>query len=67
LADFRNNNYNRETDTWDTLDYDRLAQVAVGLYHVILMIDAVAPAEVQPLKSGVPAATPPLLPAGQLP
>jgi len=39
-ADFRNRHYHRATDTWDTLDYDRLAQVPVGLYHVILAIDA---------------------------
>jgi len=39
-ADFRNKNYHRRTDTWDTLDYDRLALVPVGLYHVILAIDA---------------------------
>ena len=39
-ADFRNKNYHRKTDTWDTLDYDRLSQVPVGLYHVILAIDA---------------------------
>jgi len=39
-AEFRNKNYHKNTDTWDTLDYDRLAQVPVGLYHVILAIDA---------------------------
>jgi Zn-dependent M28 family amino/carboxypeptidase len=39
-ADFRNMNYHKKTDTWDTLDYDRLAQVPVGLYHIILAIDA---------------------------
>ena len=39
-ADYRNKNYHRRTDTWDTLDYDRLAQVPVGLYHMILAIDA---------------------------
>ena len=39
-ADFRNRHYHRATDTWDTLDYDRLAQVPVGLYHIILAIDA---------------------------
>jgi Zn-dependent M28 family amino/carboxypeptidase len=38
-ADFRNKNYHKATDTWDTLDYDRLAQVPVGLYHIILAID----------------------------
>jgi Zn-dependent M28 family amino/carboxypeptidase len=39
-AEFRNKNYHEATDTWDTLDYDRLTQVPVGLYEVILMIDA---------------------------
>ena len=39
-ADFRSKHYHRRTDTWDTLDYDRLAQIPVGLYHVILAIDA---------------------------
>jgi len=39
-AEFRNKNYHKNTDTWDTLDYDRLAQVPVGLYEIILMIDA---------------------------
>ncbi|MCL2348658.1 MAG: M28 family peptidase, partial [Planctomycetaceae bacterium] len=39
-AEFRNKNYHKSTDTWDTLDYDRLAQVPVGLYEIILMIDA---------------------------
>ena len=39
-ADFRNRHYHRETDTWNTLDYNRLAQVPVGLYHLILTIDA---------------------------
>jgi hypothetical protein len=39
-ADFRNRHYHRATDTWDTLDYDRLVQVPVGLYHIILAIDA---------------------------
>jgi len=39
-AEFRNKNYHESTDTWDTLDYDRLAQVPVGLYEIILMIDA---------------------------
>lgn len=38
-ADFRNKNYHEKTDTWNTLDYDRLAQVPIGLYHVVLMID----------------------------
>jgi Zn-dependent M28 family amino/carboxypeptidase len=39
-ADFRNKNYHKETDTWDTLDYDRLAQVPVGLYAIIKAVDA---------------------------
>jgi hypothetical protein len=39
-ADFRSPHYHKRTDTWDTLDYDRLAQVPVGLYHIILAIDA---------------------------
>ena len=39
-ADFRNGHYHSATDTWDTLDYDRLAQVPVGIYHVILAVDA---------------------------
>ena len=39
-ADFRSPHYHGATDTWDTLDYDRLAQVPVGLYHIILAIDA---------------------------
>ena len=39
-AEFRNKNYHKATDTWDTLDYDRLTQVPVGLYRIILAIDA---------------------------
>jgi len=39
-ADLRNRHYHRSSDTWDTLDYNRLAQVPVGIYHVILAIDA---------------------------
>ncbi|MCL2306213.1 MAG: M28 family peptidase [Planctomycetaceae bacterium] len=39
-ADYRNKNYHQKTDTWDTLDYDRMAQVPVGLYQMILTIDA---------------------------
>jgi Zn-dependent M28 family amino/carboxypeptidase len=39
-ADYRTPHYHRTTDTWDTLDYDRMVQVAVGLYHIILAIDA---------------------------
>ena len=39
-ADFRNRHYHRPTDTWTTLDYDRLAQVPVGMYYLILAIDA---------------------------
>jgi len=39
-AEFRNKNYHKNTDTWDTLDYDRLAQVSIGLHSVVLAIDA---------------------------
>jgi len=39
-ADFRSKHYHQKTDTWRTLDYDRLAQVPVGMYHVVLAIDA---------------------------
>jgi len=39
-AFYRNKNYHENTDTWDTLDYDRLVQVPVGLYHLILALDA---------------------------
>jgi len=39
-GEFRNKNYHASTDTWDTLDYDRLAQVPVGVYQLIMMIDA---------------------------
>jgi len=38
-ADFRNRHYHRTTDTWNTLDYDRLAQVPVGIYYIILAVD----------------------------
>jgi Zn-dependent M28 family amino/carboxypeptidase len=38
-ADLRSNHWHQETDTWKTLDYDRMAQVSVGLYHAILAID----------------------------
>jgi len=48
-ADFRNRHYHRATDTWDTLDYDRLAQVPVGLYHIILAIDAAQSYQLYPL------------------
>jgi len=44
-AEFRNKNYHEKTDTWDTLDYDRLAQVPVGLYEIIKMIDAASVGE----------------------
>ncbi len=44
-AEFRNKNYHQSTDTWDTLDYDRLAQVPVGLYEIIMTIDAANAAE----------------------
>ena len=39
-ADLRTPHYHHRTDTWDTLDYDCMTQVAVGLYHVIRTIDA---------------------------
>jgi Zn-dependent M28 family amino/carboxypeptidase len=39
-AGFRNKHYHEETDTWDTLDYDKMSQVAIGLYHVVLTLDA---------------------------
>jgi len=42
-ADFRNKNYHKKTDTWDTLDYDRLAQVPVGLLAVIVSICGQSP------------------------
>ncbi len=35
-AMFRNPNYHRSTDTPDTLDYNRMARVVVGLKHVVL-------------------------------
>jgi len=38
-ADFRSKHYHKKTDTWETLDYDRLSQVPVGLHHIILAID----------------------------
>jgi len=44
-ADFRNKNYHEKTDTWNTLDYDRLTQVPIGLYHVILAVDAASVSE----------------------
>jgi len=39
-ADFRTPHYHKKTDTWDTLDYDKMVQVTVGLYRIILAIDA---------------------------
>ncbi len=33
---FRNNNYHQETDTIDTLDFDRMAEVVKGLYFTLL-------------------------------
>ena len=39
-ADFRSPYYHRRTDTWNTLDYDRMIQVSIGLYHIILAFDA---------------------------
>jgi Zn-dependent M28 family amino/carboxypeptidase len=39
-AFYRNEHFHRETDTWNTLDYDKMVQVTVGLYHIILSLDA---------------------------
>ncbi|MCL2710518.1 MAG: M28 family peptidase [Planctomycetaceae bacterium] len=39
-ADYRTPYYHKTTDTWDTLDYDRMVQATIGLYHIILAIDA---------------------------
>ena len=39
-ANFRSEHLHQPTDTWDTLDYNRLAKVPVGIYHIILMLDA---------------------------
>ena len=47
-ADFRTKHYHRATDTWDTLDYDRLTQVSVGLHHIVLAIDAAHAQTVKP-------------------
>jgi hypothetical protein len=33
---FRNRNYHQETDTIDTLDFERMAEVVKGLYHTLL-------------------------------
>jgi Zn-dependent M28 family amino/carboxypeptidase len=33
---FRNRNYHRETDTIDTLNFDRMAEVVKGLYYTLL-------------------------------
>lgn len=33
---FRNRNYHQETDTIDTLDFERMAEVVNGLYHTLL-------------------------------
>ena len=33
---FRNKNYHQETDTIDTLDFDKMAEVIKGLYHTLL-------------------------------
>ena len=34
-AFYRNPHYHAETDTWGTLDYDRMAQAVDGLYEVV--------------------------------
>lgn len=45
-AEYRNKNYHKPTDTWKTLDYNRLIQIPVGLYHTLLALDAAhAPVE----------------------
>jgi hypothetical protein len=33
---FRNRNYHQETDTIDTLDFGRMAEVVKGLYYSLL-------------------------------
>jgi len=33
---FRNRNYHQETDTIDTLDFDRMVEVVKGLYYTLL-------------------------------
>jgi hypothetical protein len=33
---FRNRNYHQETDTIDTLNFDRMAEVVKGLYYTLL-------------------------------
>jgi Zn-dependent M28 family amino/carboxypeptidase len=44
-AFFRNPNYHRETDTPDTLDYVRMAQVVTGVHAAVLAAAATTPAE----------------------
>jgi len=38
-ADYRTPYYHKTTDTWETLDYDRMVQATIGLYHIILAMD----------------------------
>jgi hypothetical protein len=33
---FRNRNYHQETDTIDTLDFERMAELVRGLTHTLL-------------------------------
>jgi len=35
---FRNRNYHQETDTMDTLDFDKMVQVVKGLYYTLLKL-----------------------------
>ncbi len=35
-AFFRNSNYHTERDTWDTLDYERMALVVEGVHAAVL-------------------------------
>jgi hypothetical protein len=32
---YRNKNYHAETDTYETLNYNSMAQVIQGLFHVV--------------------------------
>jgi Zn-dependent M28 family amino/carboxypeptidase len=35
---YRNSHYHENTDTWDTLDYDRMAKVVVGVYEAVALL-----------------------------
>jgi hypothetical protein len=37
-AFYRNRNYHKQSDTADTLDYDRMAEVVKGLYWAIIQM-----------------------------